>query len=215
MSTYGEEGSELGRNEVRVAGSSLGDQWHVCGFFDGAEALYRALLPFIRDGFEHGDKAVHIVDPRLRDDHLKHLVNAGIDPDLMTHSEQLEVLDWSQVHLRGGAFDQDQTLDLIRAIREKSTSQGFSRIRYVTQMEWALEDRSGVEALLEYEAKANLYASPDPVVCAYDLRRFSASVVVEVIRTHPMVILGNMLVKNPFFVPPEQFLDELRQRRRL
>jgi hypothetical protein len=34
-----------------------------------------------------------------------------------------------------------------------------------------------------------------------------------VLRTHPMVILGGVLQVNPFFIPPEQFLQELRERR--
>jgi hypothetical protein len=31
-------------------------------------------------------------------------------------------------------------------------------------------------------------------------------------RTHPMVIIGGLLQQNPFFVPPDQFLAELRER---
>jgi hypothetical protein len=32
-------------------------------------------------------------------------------------------------------------------------------------------------------------------------------------RTHPMVILGGVLQVNPFFVPLDQYLHELRERR--
>jgi hypothetical protein len=31
-------------------------------------------------------------------------------------------------------------------------------------------------------------------------------------RTHPMIIVGGILQENPFFVPPDEFLRELRQR---
>ena len=34
----------------------------------------------------------------------------------------------------------------------------------------------------------------------------------DILRTHPMVILGGVLQKNPFFVPPAEFLAELRER---
>lgn len=34
----------------------------------------------------------------------------------------------------------------------------------------------------------------------------------DIMRTHPMVITGGVLRQNPFFVPPDQFLAELRQR---
>jgi hypothetical protein len=35
----------------------------------------------------------------------------------------------------------------------------------------------------------------------------------DVMRTHPMVILARVLQVNPFFVPPDQYLHELRERR--
>jgi hypothetical protein len=31
-------------------------------------------------------------------------------------------------------------------------------------------------------------------------------------RTHPMIIIGGILQENPFFVPPDEFLRELRKR---
>ena len=34
----------------------------------------------------------------------------------------------------------------------------------------------------------------------------------DIMRTHPMLIIGGILHENPFFVPPEKFLQELRTR---
>ena len=34
----------------------------------------------------------------------------------------------------------------------------------------------------------------------------------DIMRTHPMVVIGGMLQENPFFVPPDEFLRELRSR---
>jgi len=51
------------------------------------------------------------------------------------------------------------------------------------------------------------------VICAYDLSKFGASVVIDAMRTHPVVLIGGLLQENPFFVPPDQFLLELRERR--
>jgi hypothetical protein len=49
----------------------------------------------------------------------------------------------------------------------------------------------------------------------YDLAKFGAGVVMDILRTHPMVIIGGILQENPFFVPPDAMLEELRQRRTL
>ena len=64
---------------IRFAGSVLGAQRHVCAFFHSPDEEYRVLLPFIKEGFERGEKAFHIVDPKLREEHLQRLESAGID----------------------------------------------------------------------------------------------------------------------------------------
>jgi hypothetical protein len=51
------------------------------------------------------------------------------------------------------------------------------------------------------------------VICAYDLAKFGASVAIDALRTHPAVIIGGLLQENPFFIPPDQLLVELRERR--
>jgi hypothetical protein len=51
------------------------------------------------------------------------------------------------------------------------------------------------------------------VICNYDLSKFSASVAMDIMRTHPLVIIGGLLRENPFFTPPDQFLEELCERR--
>ena len=49
-------------------------------------------------------------------------------------------------------------------------------------------------------------------VCTYDVGRFSASLVMDVLRTHPYAIIGGTLRENPFYVPPREFLQELQAR---
>ncbi len=188
---------------IRIGGTILGAHRHICAFFKSHDDQYRVLLPFIKEGLNSGEKAVHIVNPARRDEHVPAVQENG----------QLDLLDWADAHLRGGHFDQNSTRSLIKEIRRRGKEQGFQRIRFVTHMEWALEDRPGVDALLEYEASANLVPSEDPVICAYELTNFGGDVIVDIMRTHPMIIIGGILQENPFFVPPNEFLQELRARR--
>jgi MEDS: MEthanogen/methylotroph, DcmR Sensory domain len=208
-----EPDSSRDSDPISLAGRLLGPGRHICAFFDSRDDEYRVLLPFVKEGFDCGEKAVHIVDPRRRSEHLERLASVGIDADAARQAGQLDVRDWANAHLSGGSFDQHRMLGLIEEIRETTRKQGFPRIRFVTHMEWALEDEPGVDSLLEYEARANLVPFSDPVVCTYDLTRFSGDVVVGVIRTHPLIIIGGILHENPFFVPPDEFLRELDERR--
>ena len=88
--------------------------------------------------------------------------------------------------------------------------------RLWANMEWALEDVPGVDKIVEYETKLNhvLPKYDDVVVCTYDPNKFSAATVMDILRTHPHVIVGGVLQQNPFFVPPDQFLAELDARRK-
>jgi hypothetical protein len=92
---------------------------------------------------------------------------------------------------------------------------GFRVSRSIGNMEWALEDPPGVDDLVEYEARLN-YILPryeDPVICVYDIAKFNGAIIVDILRTHPMVVIGGTLQENPFFVPPDEFLRQLRERR--
>ena len=40
-----------------------------------------------------------------------------------------------------------------------------------------------------------------------------AAVVMDVLQTHPLVIVGGILRENPFYVPPDEFLRELDARK--
>jgi hypothetical protein len=201
---------------VRCAGGSLGQHRHICAFFNDLDEEHRVLRSFIKEGFERGDKAFHLVDPELCEDHLRRLAEAGINVGDAMGTGQLELRRWQDAQLRGDRFDQDAMLALIEEVLQSGAASGYPLTRFVAHMDWALLDKPGVDDLLEFETRVN-YVLPkydDPVICTYDLSKFSASVVMDIMRTHPVVIIGGLLHENPFFVPPDQFLLEIRERRR-
>jgi hypothetical protein len=200
---------------VEFAKGRLRAHRHICALFNGLDEQHRVLRSFITDGLDSGDKGFHVVDSELRDEHLKRLAEAGIDVERAMASGQLEVWAWQDAYLRGDRFDQDAMLALIEDVLQANRTAGYALTRLVANMEWALLDRPGVDDLVEYETRLN-YVLPkydDPVICTYDLSKFGATVAFDIMRTHPLVIVGEVLQENPFFVPPDQFLLELRERR--
>jgi hypothetical protein len=151
---------------VRFAGAVLAQSRHVCAFFNSRDDEYRVLLPFIKEGLERGEKAFHITDPALRDNHLERMQHAGVDVAEAQGRGQLEVLVWQEAYLRDGHFDQNAMLGLIEDVLRAGVTQGFPLTRLVAHMEWALEDRPGVDDLVEYETRLNyiLPKYPDPVI---------------------------------------------------
>ncbi len=200
---------------IPFAGSQLDETRHVCAFFNSDDEKYRVLLPFITDGFACGDKAVHVVNPEQRGDHLQRLTAAGIDPAAALQSGQLDLRNNSETYLRDGRFDPDRMLEVFEKLASGNAEGGFPLSRIVCQMDWAADGRSHTDTLVEFEARVNdvWRRHDDAVICVYDLTKIGGDTVVDIMRTHPMIIIGGILQQNPFFVPPEEFLRELHERR--
>jgi MEDS: MEthanogen/methylotroph, DcmR Sensory domain len=200
---------------ISLAGSQLGETRHVCAFFNNDEEEYRVLLPFIKDGLKCGDKAVHVLNPEQRHDHLQRLAGAGIDAAAAQQSGQLELRTNTEVYLPDGRFDRDRMLEVFEQLASGNAKGGFPLSRICCRMDWAVEDRSHVDDVIEFESRVNdvWLRHDDAVICTYHLGQFGGDAVIDIMRTHPMVIVGGILQHNPFYVPPDEFLWELRQRR--
>jgi len=203
-------------HSVELAGVSLAGRNHVCAFFTTIDEEHRVLGSFYKDGLLRGERAAHIVDPENRAEHLKRLAEAGIHVQEMTDTGQLEVLPWTDAYVRDRRFDQDAMLATVEQLIRSGAAAGYALTRLVGHhMDWLFLDKPATYNLVEYEARLNHLLSKytDPVICNYDPSKFGAHVAMDIIRTHPLVIIGGLLRENPFFVPPDQFLDEMRERR--
>ena len=203
------------RDSLQITQNALGENRHICAFFNNLDEHYRVLGSFIKDGFDQGDRAFHLVDPERREEHLRRLTDAGIDVIEAMDSGQLEVHPWQDGPLHADRFDQDIWLEGFERVLQTGLAAGYAQTRFLAQMEWALVDLPGVDDLIEFETRVN-YVVPkydDQVICAYDLSKFGASTVMYALRTHPVVIIGGLMQQNPFYVDPDQFLVEIRKQR--
>ncbi len=200
---------------ISLAGSQLGAVRHVCAFFSNDEEEYRVLFPFIKDELECGDKAIQVVNSRQRDEHLRRLASAGIDPATAQQTGQLEIKINKEAYLRNGKFDQGRMLENFEQLASGNAPGGFPLSRIVCRMDWEVGDRARLENVIEFESRVNDVWSrlDDAVICTYHLSQFSGHAVIDILRTHPLVIIGGNLQQNPFFTPPQEFLQEYRARR--
>ena len=200
---------------IPFAGSQLGKSRHVCAFFNSDDEAYRVLLPFVADGFACGHKAIHLVNPDQRCDHVHRLATVGIDATTAEETGQLDLRTNTDAYLREGRFDQDQMLETFERWASGNDNGGYPLSRIVCRMDWAGDGSTHIEDLIEFESRVNdvWNVHDDVVICVYPLAKFGGDVVVDIMRTHPMIIIGGVLQENPFYVPPGTFLAELRARR--
>jgi MEDS: MEthanogen/methylotroph, DcmR Sensory domain len=200
---------------IPFAGSQLDQTRHVCAFFNSADEEYGVLLPFIKDGLQCGHKAIHVVNFDQREDHLQRLGEVGIDQVAMQRSGQLEVRVNTEVYLPDGHFDPDRMIAAFEQLASGNAGGGYPLSRICCRMDWAVRDQSHVDDVIEFESRVNNVwrHHEDAVICTYHLGQFRGDEVMDIMRTHPMVIIGGILQQNPFYIPPEEFLEEFRHRR--
>jgi DcmR-like sensory protein len=187
---------------VRELSLSPGD--HACVFYRASAGRDEVLLPYLRAGLLAGDKCICVVDSAATAEEVDRLfADRAADRQLEVHLSDTS-------YLAGGSFTREHMLAFWDEHLAKAVELGFDFCRLVGEMTWALRDVPGVEDLVRYEAELNRMTTgyPTAVLCLYDLDRFSGEVVAEVVKTHPKVLIGGMLVENPYYIGPDEFLRQ-------
>jgi hypothetical protein len=194
-----------------LAYAQMHHHFHACAFVTSSSEEQGIIDPFLVEGMKRGEKAVYIVDPQRRDEHDARLRKSAPATDL------LDVTTWNEAHLKGGGFDQERMMASLEELIRQHAATGKPPMRLVGQMGWVFSNPPGIEQLVAYEATVNevLNRGMTPTVCVYDVRRLSGSMMMDLLRAHPLTVMNGVLHENPFYTPAKEMLAEIRRRRAL
>lgn len=197
-----------------VIGSGLqldaGD--HACAFYRTPAERDEILLPFLIEGVRAGDKCVCVVDSCPPEVVLERVVD---EVGALVREGQLEVLDSEGTYFADGGFLPDRMLSFWNDKAATCLAEGdYTFVRNIGDMTWAHKRRPGVNELATYESELNRFMAAYPQVnlCLYDLTRCSGELALDVLKTHPKVLMGGMVLENPYFLEPDEFLAARRRK---
>jgi len=181
---------------------------HLCLIYETQEEQFAAAVPFLRMGLERGEKCVYIADDHTCAEVLQALRAGGIDLESAIQSGALSVITKEQAYLKQGFFDPDWMFTFWQQATDSAMAAGFSALRATGETEWVLRGGRGLERWMEYESRLTHTLSETNCIalCQYDRRRFSPAVILDVIRTHPLVVCDGTVCRNFYYVPPDEFL---------
>jgi hypothetical protein len=193
---------------TELATATFRDHFHACAFVSGPDEEQAVIDPFLFEGMKRGEKAVYIVDPTKQAAHERRL-----GAECPTH-DLLEVTTWNEAHLRGGSFDELRMMTGLDEMLRAHAASGRPPMRLVGQMDWVFSSPPGIEQLVSYEANVNelLNRGKTPTVCVYDLRKLKGSMMMDLLRAHPLTVVNGVIYENPFYTPAHELLRELQQR---
>ena len=190
--------------------AQLRNHFHACAFVTGPAEERAVIDPFFVEGMQsRREGGLHRRSRAPRRARGAPARPRAPAPDL------LEVTTWNEAHLKGGSFDQDRDDGRARGLIREHAATGRPPMRLVGQMGWVFSSPPGIEQLVAYEASVNevLNRGKTPTVCVYDVRRLSGSMMMDLLRAHPLTVMNGVLHENPFYTPAEEMLRELQQRR--
>jgi hypothetical protein len=202
------------QRRVTLCGDQVAHPGHVCAFVNSEKEKYDIVIPFFHDAIAAGDALVNIMDESARAAHLGILAEAGIVVEEVQPRGRMQVLTTEETYLKGNDPDLGELLGFLKAGLEAARNNNHC-LRTCGEMSWAERGRVPIEEVITYEARVNqLYPGYEcTLLCVYDLARTPSSMIADIFATHPFAILNGRLRKNPYFVPPEEFLNLLAARR--
>jgi PAS domain S-box-containing protein len=186
----------------------LGPHDHFCSIYESPQEHYAVAIPFIRIGLDRGEKCIYIADDDTVGDVRQAMQSEGIDVDRAIASKALVLATKEQAYLEHGSFHPDWMFTFWREATQLAMSEGFSALRATGETEWVLRGGRGLERWMEYESRLThtLSESNCSALCQYNRRLFPPELILDVIRTHPMVVYGSTVCRNLYYVPPDEFL---------
>lgn len=183
---------------------------HVCQIFSRDDERQESLLKFILSGLNSNDRTSCFSDKTDLNAVEEFLSNYGISYSEAEKAGAFALAGTTEVYYKENRFDPERMLKILSGYYEDSKAMGFSGARIIGEMTPQVQDIPGGNRLLEYEARVSLLLREHPVtaVCQYDSRSFDGSVIMDILKVHPLMVLRGSIVHNPFFVEPEDFLSK-------
>ncbi|MBX9855342.1 MAG: MEDS domain-containing protein [Gemmatimonadaceae bacterium] len=163
---------------------------------------------FLAPGFAKGERCLYVASEPGIELLFAELTARGIDVAAERERGALQVLSSRDVYLRVGNFSADAMLDYLDAEEREATRAQFSGLRYAGEMSWAVGAGSE-DSLIHYEARLNEFLEGRRMVvsCFYNRERFDDAIIHDVLRTHPLVIVGDREYDNPYYEPAHLLLQ--------
>ncbi len=168
---------------------------HLCLLFRDDGEHRAVLAEYTRQGVERGERVLFIADARTARQIRGYLRDAGIDARGAEKRGQLVFLTVHGAYTRDGGFDPQGMAALLREEIQRALDDGFSGLRVTGETTWAVDGRASSERLIEYETLLNEFfpGSACTGLCPYDARRLPPDILLDVLRSHPIAIIGTQL----------------------
>lgn len=183
---------------------------HICQIFNEDDERHEALVNYIISGLQAGENTACFSEKETETTLADYFEKHGFTYKEVEQTGQFGLSKTAEVYFEGGKFEPERMLGLLQSFYENSMKQNRSGARVIGEMTPEVEHVPGGSRLMEYESKVSMLIKKYPInaVCQYDARAFDGSTILDILKVHPYMIVRGAVVRNPFFIQPEEYLSK-------
>ena len=181
---------------------------HMCLIYDNEDERRKIISKFLDAGLHEREKIAYFADTMAPAEVEAWLREMGVAVPNQGNAPAFSITVAEKTYCPDGKFAPESMLSTLRSYHRTLLDQGYPGGRVSGEMSWALRGIPGSDRLMEYEALVNdvLVTHPITAICQYDARRFDGALIFDVLKVHPMMIVHGHIVKNPYYLQPQEFL---------
>jgi DNA-binding CsgD family transcriptional regulator len=175
-----------------IGGLSVRVGDHIAQMYTTRQEMIAVLGPFVAIGLSRGDRCA-VYAPHRRHIH-RWLTDQGVDVRSAERSGQLVF------PMSGKSAPQHAAI--ISELQKETAAAGYRILRLAGDAAGTLNDYAAPEEMLLWEAAFDAYvraAVPTISLCHFDVRRLRGDTLLAALKVHPICIVGETAVTNPFY----------------
>ncbi len=189
---------------------------HICQLYNQRDELTHTAASLLRDGLRGSDKCYFAGPAERVADMRNALSGAQYDVEQALGTRQLQLVDDRDELLQNGRFDPYHLLATHLALIGKAQNEGWQTVRAVVDMGWLVQDVTTPDQILKYEAASDavftFQSRPIVALLQYNYAELPGELVVELLKLHPIAVVGRFIKRNPYYVNAEDYTVKMIRR---
>jgi hypothetical protein len=185
---------------------------HICQLYSKVTEIPAVTAHLLRVGLSLSEKCLFAAAPAQVKELREELQKLQVDVDELLESGQLVLYEEREPFLaqNGKRFDPYFLLSSHQTFIAQALREGWKAVRISIDMTWLSKDIASPEQILKYEAASDavftFQNAPIIALMHYDHSKLVPSLVVEMLKLHPISVVGKYIKRNPYYLNSEQYM---------
>ena len=185
---------------------------HICQLYSKVTEIPGVTARLMRVGLSLSEKCMFAAAPAQIKELRDELQKLQVDVQGVIEAGQLVLHEERELFLanNGKRFDPYFLLSSHQTFIAQALREGWQAVRISIDMTWLTKDIATPEQILKYEAASDavftFQNAPIIALMHYDHSKLLPSLVVEMLKLHPISVVGKYIKRNPYYLNSEQYM---------